>query len=97
MKQLLGRFGVGLALLLASLTNQGLAANQVKGTAQGTTWQAMSTTAPAVAIDNNGNPRRHITCEQKHLDTTWKLRRRRGSGGRHGLDRGDQRLSVAGL
>ena len=54
MKQLLGRFGVGLALLLASLTNQGLAANQVKGTAQGTTWQAMSTTAPAVAIDNNG-------------------------------------------
>ena len=40
MKQLLGRFGVGLALLLASLTNQGLAANQVKGTAQGTTWQA---------------------------------------------------------
>jgi hypothetical protein len=50
MKQLLGYFGVGLALFLASFTNQGLAANQVKGT----TWKAITATAPAVARDQNG-------------------------------------------
>jgi len=41
---------MGLALFLASFANQGLAQIQVAGSG----WQAVSTTAPAVAIDNNG-------------------------------------------
>ena len=54
MKESIGRFGVGLALLLTSFVNQGLAANQVKGTAGSTTWKAITATAPTVAIDQNG-------------------------------------------
>jgi hypothetical protein len=54
MNQSIGHFSVGLALLLASFANQGLAQHQVKGTAQGTAWQAMTTAAPAVAIDEFG-------------------------------------------
>lgn len=50
MKQSIGYLTIALALFLASFTNQGLAANQVKGTG----WKAMTTTAPAVAVDQNG-------------------------------------------
>jgi hypothetical protein len=54
MKQSIGHLSIALALFLASFANQGLAANQVKGTAGGTTWKAMTTTTPAVAVDQNG-------------------------------------------
>ena len=50
MRQSIGHLSIGLALFLASFANQGMAANQVKGTG----WKAMSATAPAVAIDQNG-------------------------------------------
>ena len=54
MRQSIGHLTIGLALFLASFANQGLAANQVKGTEGGTVWKAMTATAPAVAIDQNG-------------------------------------------
>lgn len=50
MKQSIGRLSIGLALLLASLANQGLAQStpqQLKGSG----WQALTKTAPAVATD----------------------------------------------
>ncbi|MFZ1918906.1 MAG: hypothetical protein WAU58_15130 [Terriglobales bacterium] len=50
MKQSIGHLTIGLALFLASFANQGLAANQVKGSG----WKALTTTAPAVAEDQNG-------------------------------------------
>jgi hypothetical protein len=50
MRHRITHLSMGLVLFLASFANQGLAQIQVAGSG----WQAMSTTAPAVAIDNNG-------------------------------------------
>jgi hypothetical protein len=53
-QQSIGHLTLGLALFLASFANQAFAIDQVKGIAGGKAWKAMTTTTPAVTVDQNG-------------------------------------------